>query len=499
MGGLIFARGLKANFGYNTLGALVPVFLAIVTLPLYVATIGAARYGVLSLIWVTLGLFGYLDFGLSRASANALAKLDRDATEERGSVIRSAFLANLVLGAAAGVLLWVAGKLLLDRVVPLAAGLRGEADAILPLVALMLPMAMVTSVAEGVFEARERFLIVNVFQTLSSTSAQIVPVVCALAVAPTLPVVLSATLAPRMLLGGVLIGLVGRTERVDWLRGIDYTFVKQFFRYGRWVTVSNTLNISFGFIDRYFIGAALGAAAVAYYSVPMNVVSRTQMMATALARALLPRFSRSRPEEANELAERAVGVLSYATAIVYVPLLVLAKPLMTLWMGQHFATLSTSVAEILLVGTFINAMAFVPSALLMGQGRPDVVARLHLIQLVPFALLLWTMIAHFGLVGAALAWTVRVLVDAAALFVVTGLHLRCARALALPTMLVLASFSAGLVLSPGPAAWLTAVVLTAVGVGMGLCANPTFRALAGSGFRLLRRSAGSTLSPRPKS
>ena len=59
---------------------------------------GDARYGVMSIVWVLLGLFGFLDLGLSRAVTNALAKL-RDAPQQhRARVLLTTFGLNLASG-----------------------------------------------------------------------------------------------------------------------------------------------------------------------------------------------------------------------------------------------------------------------------------------------------------------------------------------------------------------------------------------------------------------
>src|SRR5206468_4329419 len=96
---------------------------------------------------------------------------------------------------------------------------------------------------------------------------------------------------------------------------------------------------------------------------------------------------------------------------------VLAQDGLKLWLGPEFAQHSFRVLQLLAVGVFINSLAQVPFTLLQGVGRPDVTATLHLIELPLYTGLLWLLIRIWGIEGAAIAWTVRVAVDALFLFV----------------------------------------------------------------------------------
>jgi O-antigen/teichoic acid export membrane protein len=69
----------------------------------------------------------------------------------------------------------------------------------------------------------------------------------------------------------------------------------------------------------------------------------------------------------------------------------------------------------LVVGVFLNSLAQVPFSLIQGVGRPDLTAKLHVAEMPFYLLVLWLLISKYGIVGVAMAWTLRVGLDAAAL------------------------------------------------------------------------------------
>jgi O-antigen/teichoic acid export membrane protein len=81
-----------------------------------------------------------------------------------------------------------------------------------------------------------------------------------------------------------------------------------------------------------------------------------------------------------------------------------------------FAEQGSTAIRILAFGVFVNAVAHVPSGVITAMGRPDVVAKFHILELFIHVPAAWFLITHFGIAGAAAAWTFRVTVDAALLF-----------------------------------------------------------------------------------
>jgi len=171
-------------------------------------------------------------------------------------------------------------------------------------------------------------------------------------------------------------------------------------------------------LDRFVIGALLSLAAVAYYATPYEFVTKLSYVPFALTAVLFPAFSSSIARRRQEAAVLMVRSIAAVFAIIFPAVLfavAFAREGLGLWLGEDFASHSFAVMQWLAAGVLINSMALVPSAFVLGAGRSDWVAKLHLAELPLYLLGLWWMLDVAGIVGAAITWTIRVTVDALAL------------------------------------------------------------------------------------
>ncbi len=408
-------KAFSANLVYNVFGALLPLATSLGTVPFYIHQIGLARYGVVTISWVLLGYFGFLDFGLSRASANALAKLGHASARERSPVIVTAFCCNLGLGLVGGLILYAVGHLVLLHLVKVPGSLMGETSAAYPWMAAMLPLGMLSAVATGALESRERFLVSNALSSFGTMIGQVLPLICAYVIGPSLEVVIPATLLSRLLAVALSYAVVIRSEWPLSLFDVDLGWMRKLFGYGSWVSVSSILNPLLDTSNQLIVGAMLGAAAVANYSIPMTLAVRSQVFATALARTLFPRNSRVSQAEADENTRNATTSLAYGFGMICAPAIFLSGPFLRLWVGQRFALESEAVAQIVMFGAWSNGVAFIPYGFIQARGRPQITAKVGLVEILPYLLLLWLFISTMGLPGAAWAWTIRVTINCFAL------------------------------------------------------------------------------------
>jgi O-antigen/teichoic acid export membrane protein len=139
-------------------------------------------------------------------------------------------------------------------------------------------------------------------------------------------------------------------------------------------------------------------------------------------------------------------------------LIALAPEGLSVWLGKDFAVNSAPVARWLLAAVFINGLAQVPFAHLQSEGRPDLTAKLHLIELPFYVGLLFPIALRYGIRGVAITWFLRVAADTVLMFFFSQRYLPESRPVLRRLMLITAAAIAVFAL----AAWGMPVVFKTV-------------------------------------
>lgn len=395
---------------YNLVGTAVPIFLALISIPIYLSLIGEQRYGMLSIAWLLLGYFGAFDLGIGRAAAQRIAKLEKAPTS-RAQSFWTALSLNSVLGVLGGLIIWPAAYYFFDRQFQIDADLQPEVLVALPWLMLALPLATMTGVLSGALQGVERFLQLNAINATGSILFQILPLIAAWLWTPDLGVLMPIAIGARMV--GVVFLFFACIRHVA--PGVAPSFSRyeasELLKFGGWVTVSSLISPVMVMADRFIIGAVLGAKSVTHYAVPFQLAERTTIIPGALSSSLFPRFAKDTAQDGQQMAVTSVRLLLVVMTPIIVVAILLAHPFLVLWISSQFADHSALVLQILLAGFWVNGLARVPHARLLATGRPNVVAICHLVEILPYLALLFVGLQFGGVAGAATAFSLRVLVD----------------------------------------------------------------------------------------
>ncbi|CAE6790975.1 hypothetical protein R75465_04503 [Paraburkholderia aspalathi] len=457
---------------------------------LIIYLLGVERYGVISLVWTLIGYFGILDLGMSMAAQNHISKARASGDKgESARVFWSATWLNLATGVIGGLIIYFGAFLYTAYFTKVSPELQHEVYMALPWLAVAIPIANVSWVFAGAINGAERFGVYNTNQTIGTFLFQLLPLGAALWLGATLQNVLAAAVFARILAAILL----GRSAlKVLEIRSIlppQLGVAKGLFNFGGWMLIASVTNMIAESLDRVMLGTSLGARFVTYYTVPQNLVTRLNIVPTALVRTLFPRLSAVGRADADTITQQSLEFLNGVfTPVALVAMLVL-EPFLHLWVGNEIATVAAPVGRIMIVAVWLVGQANVTRILIQSQVNPATAARVGLFELPLFAGALWLGITHFGLTGAAMAVAGRALFDYAVLLRLSAIR---ARQIALDMLAHLAFLLASLWL----ASFLPSLALAIVAGLLMVGANVAWSITMTPALRDLARSLLLRLNPR---
>lgn len=406
---------IARNTLINLIGQVLPLLVAVVTIPFVVRGLGTERFGLLALAWVVLGYFTIFDLGLGRATTKYVAEALGKGEEDRvPSIIWTAVTVQVIMGSVGAIVLLATTDLLVDRVLNIPQELLDEARITFHLLAFSIPVVLISSSFSGALEAAQRFDLINALRIPISILTYFLPLL-GLFLGLGLPGIVALILLARLcaLAAFVIMNLRIRPELREY--SPSSALLSQLFAYGGWITVSSVVGPILVYLDRFLISSLLTIAAVAYYTAPYEAVTRLWIISASLTMTIFPAFSAlqggKNEKRLKTLFARSVKYILLATGPVVIVIWLFAGEMLHIWLGADFVAESTSAMQILAVGVLINSLGQTPFAFLQGVGRPDLPAKFHLIELPVYVALAWILVSKFGIVGAAEAWTLRVALD----------------------------------------------------------------------------------------
>jgi O-antigen/teichoic acid export membrane protein len=412
--GVLLAR----NIVTNAIGGALPAAAALFAVPILVHRMGDARFGVLALVWTVLGYFSVFDLGIGRASTHAIARRVADAaTHDIAPIVWSGLALLVPVGLVGGVLLFAFSPWLVQSVLHVPADLTAEGVTAFRILAFAIPFTVATAVLRGALEAMQRFGIVNALRTPYGLLLFLGPVAAVPFSRSLVPAVAILTIG-RAALTVAHVVVCARIVPAFWDLRINSNTTRSLLGFGGWMTVSNLLSPLMNTLDRFVIGAMLSVTLVAYYATPHELVTKMWLFTAAVHPVFFPAFAMSAVHDANRTAQLFDRVLRMTFAALFLPtllLVLLAPDVLQLWLGHAFVLRSTGVLQVLALAVFVNTLGQGALTLIQSLGRPDLTGKFHLAELPGYLLLLWWLLPRYGILGVAVAWAVRAIVDAALL------------------------------------------------------------------------------------
>ena len=396
----------------NVLGLVIPSLVAFPTMGCMGRVLGVEKFGLYMLAFSLVGYAGIFDMGLSRAVIRSIAMNDSDPDKCR-TIIGTASRTVLALSLIATGLVFFLSK---DIVHLLKVSDDSTADAIkaFQILAFVIPPFLLGLVWFSYPEGRQNFIKLNVCKSISGIMISIIPMLLIICNPCLSNAVLGLLVARYLALIPAYIPC--KQELGNGFFKYEWSVLKELFSFGGWVTVSNIISPIMVYSDRFVLSSFIGADKVAFYTAPSEAVARMSIIPGALSRTIFPYLSKLQSEGISE-AKKANVTLLCTVIIMSLPIFIMAKPILDLWLGNIYGEESTNILRVLIIGFIFNSIAQIPFSHIQACGKSRLTATIHLIEVIPYLLVFIGLVYCKGLLGAAIAWTLRVTIDCMVLLI----------------------------------------------------------------------------------
>ena len=421
-------RLLARNTLYSLIGYAFPVLAAIFSIPILINVLGTDGFGVLTIAWMVTGYFSLLDLGVGRALTKLLSeKLGKNDVEDIPDLIWTALMLTTLMGFFGALLISITSSTLVNNVFKIPLALRDDVEKSFYIIAISVPVVIGIAVLRGILESYQRFDLINIVRVPMGSLTFLGPLLV-IFFSEKLSYIVASLAVVRILEWLVCFFFCTRVvpEILKNIR-IQPLYISTFLRFGGWMTISSVLGPLMVYLDRFLIGSIISIGAVSYYATSYEIIHRLMVVPGAIVGVIFPAIGALIGPNPLKAKTIFFGGVRYTFISIFPLILIIfifAEEGLRLWLGDEFALQGASVLQWLAIGALINCFSYFPFAVLHAAGRPDLTARLHLIETPIYMIIAWILIVRYGIEGAAIAWLIRATFDTVILFYMAGLILK---------------------------------------------------------------------------
>ena len=415
---------LAKNTLYSLIGYAIPIFVAILSIPILINSLGIDGFGILSIAWMITGYFSLLDFGVGRALTKLISeKLGNESTQGISSLVWSALFLTLIIGLIGSLLLCLIAPFLVNDIFKIPPTLLSDVEVSFYILAISIPIVISAVALRGTLESYQRFDIINmiripmgsltflgpIFVTIFSN--QLSHIVSALVIVRAIECFLNFYFCARII--------------PNLFRDITFKIsnIKNILNLGGWIAVSNIIGSLLVYLDRFLIGSIISIGAVSYYAVSLELIQRIMLIPGAIVGVLFPALGAVILSNRDKAISLFMGGIKYTFLCVFPIILIIfifAQEGLAIWIDYEFSLKGSPALKLLIIGALVKSISYFPFAVLHAAGRPDLTAKLNIVETPIYAFLAWVLITNYGIEGAAISWLILAIFDTSILFFIAG-------------------------------------------------------------------------------
>jgi O-antigen/teichoic acid export membrane protein len=423
-----FKGELSANFAGMSWSALIQI----VCVPLYIKLLGIESYGLIGFYLMFQTMLQVLDLGLSPTINREMARysVHPERAAEARDLVRTLEAGYWLIGMVAGTAFALASSAIATHWIKAITMPVESTRRALMLMGILAIFQWPFSLYQGGLMGLRRQVLFNVQKVIAVTISNGGAVLILWFVSPTIEAFFLWLIAVSAVQVVFLTTFFWKSlPRAGRAPRLDFSLLRSIGRFAAGMSGITVFSLVLGQADKVLLSKLLSLTAFGYYTLAGIFGTGMVMVVSSVFNTIYPRLSAlvAQRDEAKLilLYHEATQVMVLLTVPAALVLSFFSVEVLQLWTGsQEIARNAGPIASILVLGTALNGLMYLPYSLQLAYGWTSIGLKITMFLTIVVVPAIWYMARHYGPIGAAYVW-----LGLNALNVVIGVPLTHARLL----------------------------------------------------------------------
>ncbi|CAG0963238.1 hypothetical protein MTYP_00846 [Methylophilaceae bacterium] len=401
-----------SNTLWSIAGGGIPGLVAILSVPIMLATLGFELFAVVSLI-ISITIFFYVyDAGMSRTMTFMVARSQASPHMQKEGLLSSALLIAFIIGAILTLIVLAAAPFIAHGWLNISDNLRPDAEMAFSVSAFGILPSILSHIFKGILEGNSDFKNANICKMFSGSSIFLAPLILIAFCSKGLTEIAFSMVITRYL-ALILYIIFTRTlkQKPAFLGSSNKVWTV--WKYAKWAAISGFISTTFVYGDRFFVAGYLNPEDLSIYIGSQDILIRYLLIPWSMSQVLMPVFAANaiaQPELKTlyDRLQRRIGVISF---LILLTLLLIAYWVLHLNIISGMPAQAFEVVTIQIAGIYFCALSQLPLIYLYAKERPELITAIYVFELVVYILVAPAVFERFGLIGACVVWTSRLTIE----------------------------------------------------------------------------------------
>jgi len=400
---------VKKNGIINLSFQIIPVLLALYSIPKLLSFYGEELWGFYTLFITFLMLFNHINFGIAPSTAKLISEfIGQNRHGKIGVVVFNSFIWNIIIISFSSVIYFVTQKYLVDYF----GATNFNVTQCLNYVLLCGAILLFNSCFRAFFEAMQMYVLVSIIRSLLSAVIFLAPLLLSFTSHHEIEDMLLFILFTYMTSFLVYIVSFYLTCNGSFFK-YDSLIFTRLYSWGKWLGLHSLLSPFLLYLDRFLIKSFLSVNVVALYTIPFDLSARMSLISGSYTSSFYTAVSRWNKQKHINISIyyfKTLQTILIIISIISILGMLLSEFFLNLWISQEFSINNYKILQILIFANFFNAINITSLRFLQGVGELKYPITIQLL-LIPIYIFMLISFVHYDVWGVALSFLIRMVIE----------------------------------------------------------------------------------------